>query len=133
MENFKHFNVEPSRCMLQAIQKSVSIFSFSWKAVFVRIIQFNVIDSMNFTSHDNKLDIHCGQTTNKHFTMTIDVQIKIRFLEDILHLPLKQNNICGECKEASIGWTHTLAYCVLRLYVYGHCNHHPQHCCPPIL
>ena len=55
MENFKHFNVEPSRCMLQAIQKSVSIFSFSWKAVFVRIIQFNVIDSMNFTSHDNKL------------------------------------------------------------------------------
>ena len=51
--------------------------------------------------------------------MTMDVQIKIRFLEDILHLPLKQNNICGECdhKEASIGWTHTLTYCVFRLYM----------------
>ena len=55
MYNFKHFNVEFNRCMFQAIEKSVSIFSFSWKAVFVRIIQFNVIDSMNFTSHDNKL------------------------------------------------------------------------------
>ena len=38
--------------MFQTIQKSVSIFSFSWKAIFVRIIQPTVIDSENKTSHD---------------------------------------------------------------------------------